>query len=54
MCSSRGYYYCYYTFLPVLPGSEAQVQAQAEAITEEDLRLIQEREMSIRQLEVRT
>nr|XP_040017460.1 syntaxin-7 [Gasterosteus aculeatus aculeatus] len=31
--------------------SEAQVQAQAEAITEEDLRLIQEREMSIRQLE---
>ncbi|KAM8831899.1 syntaxin-7 isoform 1-T3 [Spinachia spinachia] len=31
--------------------SEAQVQAQAEAITEEDLRLIQERELSIRQLE---
>ncbi|XP_049445262.1 syntaxin-7 isoform X1 [Epinephelus fuscoguttatus] len=31
--------------------SDAQVQAQAEAITEEDLRLIQEREMSIRQLE---
>lgn len=32
--------------------SESQVQAQAEAITEEDLRLIQERESSIRQLEV--
>ncbi|XP_074472324.1 syntaxin-7 [Sebastes fasciatus] len=31
--------------------SDAQVQAQAEAITEEDLRLIQERETSIRQLE---
>ncbi|XP_075940516.1 syntaxin-7 [Anarhichas minor] len=31
--------------------SDAQVQAQAEAITEEDLRLIQERESSIRQLE---
>ncbi|KAL6095635.1 stx7 [Pungitius sinensis] len=31
--------------------SEAQVQAQTEAITEEDLRLIQERELSIRQLE---
>ncbi|XP_038582744.1 syntaxin-7 [Micropterus salmoides] len=31
--------------------SESQVQAQAEAITEEDLRLIQERESSIRQLE---
>ncbi|XP_068433836.1 syntaxin-7 [Clinocottus analis] len=29
----------------------SQVQAQAEAITEEDLRLIQERESSIRQLE---
>ncbi|KAM6905690.1 syntaxin-7 [Lycodopsis pacificus] len=31
--------------------SDAQVQAQAEAITEDDLRLIQERESSIRQLE---
>lgn len=31
--------------------NESQVQAQAEAITEEDLRLIQERESSIRQLE---
>ncbi|XP_034556018.1 syntaxin-7 [Notolabrus celidotus] len=31
--------------------SDSQVQAQAEAITEEDLRLIQERESSIRQLE---
>ncbi|XP_060908338.1 syntaxin-7 [Labrus mixtus] len=31
--------------------SDAQVQAQAEEITEEDLRLIQERELSIRQLE---
>ncbi|XP_034383889.1 syntaxin-7 [Cyclopterus lumpus] len=30
---------------------ESQMQAQAEAITEEDLRLIQERETSIRQLE---
>lgn len=29
------------------------MQAQEEAITEEDLRLIQERESSIRQLEVR-
>ncbi|XP_051265285.1 syntaxin-7 [Dicentrarchus labrax] len=31
--------------------SDSQAQAQAEAITEEDLRLIQERESSIRQLE---
>ncbi|XP_062267022.1 syntaxin-7 [Platichthys flesus] len=31
--------------------NETQVQAQAEAITEDDLRLIQERETSIRQLE---
>ncbi|XP_071759697.1 syntaxin-7 isoform X2 [Centroberyx gerrardi] len=31
--------------------SDAQVLAQAEAITEEDLRLIQERESAIRQLE---
>ncbi|XP_056284357.1 syntaxin-7 [Pseudoliparis swirei] len=31
--------------------AQAQAQAQAEAITEEDLRLIQERETSIRQLE---
>lgn len=31
--------------------SDAQVQAQTEAITEEDLRLIQERESAIRQLE---
>ncbi|XP_020488112.2 syntaxin-7 [Labrus bergylta] len=31
--------------------SDSQVQAQAEEITEEDLRLIQERELSIRQLE---
>ncbi|XP_067428359.1 syntaxin-7 [Thunnus thynnus] len=31
--------------------SDSQMQAQAEAITEEDLRLIQERESSIRQLE---
>ncbi|XP_029985066.1 syntaxin-7 [Sphaeramia orbicularis] len=31
--------------------SDSQVQAQTEAITEEDLRLIQERESSIRQLE---
>ncbi|XP_034084555.1 syntaxin-7 [Gymnodraco acuticeps] len=30
---------------------DSQVQAQAEAITEDDLRLIQERESSIRQLE---
>lgn len=28
------------------------MQAQTEAITEEDLRLIQERELAIRQLEV--
>lgn len=32
--------------------SDSQVQAEAEAIKEEDLRLIQERELSIRQLEV--
>lgn len=32
--------------------SYSQVQTEAEAITEEDLRLIQERESSIRQLEV--
>uniref|UniRef100_A0A4W6ERI5 Syntaxin-7 n=1 Tax=Lates calcarifer TaxID=8187 RepID=A0A4W6ERI5_LATCA len=31
--------------------SDSQVQAQTEAITEEDLRLIQERESAIRQLE---
>ncbi|KAM6991901.1 syntaxin-7 isoform 1-T2 [Tautogolabrus adspersus] len=31
--------------------SDYQVQTQSEAITEEDLRLIQERELSIRQLE---
>ncbi|XP_071335007.1 syntaxin-7 isoform X2 [Trachinotus anak] len=31
--------------------SDSQVQAQAEAITEDDLRLIQERESAIRQLE---
>ncbi|CAK6962577.1 syntaxin-7 [Scomber scombrus] len=31
--------------------SDSQLQVQAEAITEEDLRLIQERESSIRQLE---
>ncbi|TNM95077.1 syntaxin-7 [Takifugu rubripes] len=31
--------------------SDSQMQAQTEAITEEDLRLIQERELSIRQLE---
>lgn len=31
--------------------SDSQVQAQSEAITEEDLRLIQERETAIRQLE---
>ncbi|AWP19841.1 putative syntaxin-7 [Scophthalmus maximus] len=31
--------------------NDAQLQAQAEAITEDDLRLIQERESSIRQLE---
>ncbi|KAG8011201.1 Syntaxin-7 [Nibea albiflora] len=31
--------------------SDSQVQAQTEAITEDDLRLIQERESSIRQLE---
>ncbi|KAM3603541.1 uncharacterized protein V6R79_024326 [Siganus canaliculatus] len=31
--------------------SDSQVQAQSEAITEDDLRLIQERELSIRQLE---
>ncbi|XP_036943089.1 syntaxin-7-like [Acanthopagrus latus] len=36
--------------MPPFPG-DAQVQAQDEAITEEDLRLIQERESSIRQLE---
>ncbi|XP_070705871.1 syntaxin-7 isoform X2 [Pempheris klunzingeri] len=35
---------------PVFP-SDAQVQAQTEAFTEEDLRLIQERESAIRQLE---
>ncbi|CAG01809.1 unnamed protein product, partial [Tetraodon nigroviridis] len=34
--------------------SESQSQAQAEAITEEDLRLIQERESAIQQLEVQT
>ncbi|XP_015236133.1 syntaxin-7 [Cyprinodon tularosa] len=34
-----------------VPQSYTQVQAQTEAITEEDLRLIQERESSIRQLE---
>ncbi|XP_011490375.1 syntaxin-7 isoform X2 [Oryzias latipes] len=34
-----------------LPPSYSQVQTEAEAITEEDLRLIQERESSIRQLE---
>ncbi|KAM4522157.1 syntaxin-7 isoform 1-T1 [Odontesthes bonariensis] len=33
------------------PPSYSQVQAQTEAITEEDLRLIQERELGIRQLE---
>ncbi|XP_037541294.1 syntaxin-7 [Nematolebias whitei] len=33
------------------PPSYAQVQAEAEAFTEEDLRLIQERESAIRQLE---
>ncbi|KAK5619955.1 Syntaxin-7 [Crenichthys baileyi] len=33
------------------PSSYAQVQAQSEAITEEDLRLIQERESAIMQLE---
>lgn len=33
------------------PQSDFQAQAQAEAITEDDLRLIQERESSIRQLE---
>lgn len=32
--------------------SDSQVQAQTEAITEEDLRLITERESAIRQLEV--
>ncbi|XP_076021531.1 syntaxin-7 [Genypterus blacodes] len=31
--------------------SDSQIQAEAEAITEDDLRLIQERELSIRQLE---
>ncbi|XP_028997075.1 syntaxin-7-like isoform X2 [Betta splendens] len=31
--------------------SESQVQAQADAITEDDLQLIQERELAIRQLE---
>lgn len=35
---------------PPYPG-DSQVQAQTEAITEEDLRLIQERESAIRQLE---
>ncbi|XP_036066481.1 syntaxin-7 isoform X2 [Oryzias melastigma] len=34
-----------------LPPSYSQVQTETEAITEEDLRLIQERESSIRQLE---
>lgn len=34
------------------PRSYSQVQSQAEIITEEDLRLIQERESAIRQLEV--
>ncbi|XP_026197680.1 syntaxin-7 isoform X2 [Anabas testudineus] len=37
-------------FMPSFP-SDSQVQTQAEAITEEDLRLIQERELAIRQLE---
>ncbi|XP_044026102.1 syntaxin-7 [Siniperca chuatsi] len=36
--------------VPPFP-SDSQLQAQTEAITEEDLRLIQERESSIRQLE---
>nr|XP_046229453.1 syntaxin-7 [Scatophagus argus]XP_046229454.1 syntaxin-7 [Scatophagus argus] len=36
--------------VPTFP-SDSQMQAQTEAITEEDLRLIQERELSIRQLE---
>ena len=47
-------YYCFFKnyFISMCPCSDSQVQAQADAITEEDLRLIQERESSIRQLEV--
>uniref|UniRef100_A0A3Q3GEN5 Syntaxin-7 n=1 Tax=Labrus bergylta TaxID=56723 RepID=A0A3Q3GEN5_9LABR len=48
--SSFPYYYYYYIYM-VSSCSDSQVQAQAEEITEEDLRLIQERELSIRQLE---
>ncbi len=48
------YYYYYYSYflICICACSDSQVQAQTEAITEEDLMLIQERETSIRQLEV--
>lgn len=54
------YYFCYYYYyhsyflicICACRDSQVQAQAQTEAITEEDLRLIQERETSIRQLEV--
>lgn len=49
------YHFCYYYYflIYIWSCSDSQVQAQTEAITEEDLRLIQERESSIRQLEVK-
>lgn len=42
----------FFNLIYVCSCSDYQVQAQTEAITEDDLRLIQERESSIRQLEV--
>lgn len=47
--------HCYFNYsncIRICSCSDSQVQAQSEAITEEDLKLIQERESAIRQLEV--